>query len=112
MTRLPTVARAKGSAGGTAGKALSTGHVDSDKCAKLPACIGGRFRHAVREPISNARIPEVPGAGIPHAGIFEEGRRVKPAFLPQSIGVPCQQFLKPLDALGNRPGLRRERWRN
>ena len=51
---------------------------------KLPACIGFGFRHPVLESVPFARFPEEPGAVIPHAGIREGGRRVKPTSLPQS----------------------------
>jgi hypothetical protein len=65
--------KAKEWAGCNASTAHTTGHVDPDEGVTLPACIGGRFRHSVRELVSCARIPEEPGAVIPHAGICEGG---------------------------------------
>jgi len=40
---------------------------------KLPACIGNRPCHTVTELVPFARLPEEPGAVIPHAGICEGG---------------------------------------
>jgi hypothetical protein len=42
---------------------------------KLPACNGNRFWHSVSELVPSARLPEEPGAVIPHAGICEGGAR-------------------------------------
>jgi hypothetical protein len=44
-----------------------------DQGVKLPACIGNRFWHPVPELVPRARLPEEPGAVIPHAGICEGG---------------------------------------
>ena len=40
---------------------------------KLPACIGNGFWHPVSQLVPFARLPEEPGAVIPHAGICEGG---------------------------------------
>jgi hypothetical protein len=64
---------AKERAGSNSSKALTTGHVDPDHCVTLPACKGDLFWHPMSELVSNARLPEEPGAVIPHAGICEGG---------------------------------------
>jgi hypothetical protein len=42
---------------------------------KLTACNGDRLWHSVSALVPGARLPEEPGAVIPHAGIFEGGAR-------------------------------------
>ncbi len=54
------------------------------KGVKLPACIGSGFRHTVSESVPCARLPEEPGAVVPHAGICEGGTG-QPVSLPQSL---------------------------
>ena len=43
------------------------------KGVKLPACMGNKSWHSVPELVPFARLPEEPGAVIPHAGICEGG---------------------------------------
>ena len=66
--------RAKGRAGRHREQSTHLGtRILPAKGVKLPACKGNRFWHDVRESVSSARIPEEPGAVIPHAGICEGG---------------------------------------
>ena len=50
---------------------------------KLPACKGDGLWHPVPGLVPRARIPEEPGAVVPHARICGGARPVKPASLPQ-----------------------------
>jgi hypothetical protein len=75
--------KAKERAGCNASRGTSTGHEYSQSGVKLPACKGSWFWHFVSALVPCARIPEEPGAVIPHAGICEGGTG-QPVSLPQS----------------------------
>jgi hypothetical protein len=81
--------KAKERAGCNASRGTSTGHEYSQSGVKLPACKGSRFWHSVSALVPCARIPEEPGAVIPHAGICEGGTG-QPVSLPQSGKMWCE----------------------